>query len=443
MTHHRKIRLEAKTMRICKFVEGPFKPSAEGATLCFLNFCRALSKREHDVIVVHCYRGWSDPKELAAEPFYTVLLPESVFYNQPHVWLRIMQLISPDAMVFDDAERILTHGKAARALTGASLAWEVHDIPTELSAQLGEGDSASIQQWFTLAAGEADIIWCFTNVDAQAFNLIRTKRVSPSVIPPFIDLKVDPTRIEPNNHNMIFIGNNYFEPNLRALFELHRYLIPAIEKTNLGVLNVYGTTPSDVVNALQGSHMVFHGYISDLSHAMIKNALAVVPVRFASGIRIKTLSFLAYGIPVLSTEIAKTGIDCSSIFVEDDVTQFGKRAMEILTDRNALVASAENGRKWLESNFDENMLALKLEQLFSSARKDEPEEFQSAYEIARNVPPLMPRWLRENIQKRRFSKTIAPTLSGDRWAIAGKGTYMEIISNDEETWLAAMKILHS
>ena len=432
-------------MRICRFAEGPFKPSGEGATLCFLNFGRVFSKRGHDVIFLHAYQGWSDPKQLVDEPFYTVLLPDDIYYNKPQIWLRVIQTISPDLLILKDADRIITHGVPARLLTGAPIAWEVHDIPAELSAQLKENDVEDNQRSFAQATSQSDLIWTFTQTDTLAFDLVKTTHVKPSVIPPFIDLKVEPVKISSPTINMAFIGNNYFEPNVRALFDLHKYLIPAIKNANLGVLNVYGNTPPHVVNELEGPHMVFHGYVSDLREVMVQNALAVVPVRFASGIRIKTLTFLSYGIPVLSTTLAKTGIDCPSIFTEDDITQFGKRAVEIFSNERELTSHGKDGREWLENNFGENILAARLEKKFSTAinTKFNLQGFQHAYNVASTTPVLMPSWLQENIKKRRFSKTLAPLLPKGLWAIAGKGKYIEFAYDDEKSWLDAKKTLYS
>lgn len=430
-------------MRICRFAEGPFKPSGEGATLCFLNFGRVFNNRGHDIIFLHAYQGWSDPKELVDEPFYTVLLPDDICYNKPQIWLRVIQTISPDLLILKDAERIITHGVAARLLTGAPIAWEVHDIPAELSTQLQENNALDIHKLFNQAASLSDIIWTFTQADTLAFNLVKTKQGKPSVIPPFIDLNVKPVEIKPQTYNLVFMGNNYFEPNLRALFDLHKHLIPSIENANLGVLNVYGSTPPHVVKELQGPHMVFHGYISDIRDAMYENALAVVPVRYASGIRIKTLTFLSYGMPILSTTLAKTGIECPSIFVEDDITQFGKRAIEILENRRKLISHGINGRKWLENNFAETILATKLENFFSNVTKTNPQGFQNACDIALSSPLLMPWWLNEHIKKQRFSKTLAPLLPNGLWAIAGKGKYIEFAYDSEQSWLDAKKTLYS
>jgi len=432
-------------MRICRFAEGPFKPSGEGATLCFLNFGRVFSNRGHDVIFLHAYQGWSDPKQLVDEPFYTVLLPDDIYYNKPQIWLRVIQTISPDLLILKDADRIVTHGVPARLLTGAPIAWEVHDIPAELSAQFKETDTKDIQRSFAQATSQSDLIWTFTQEDTLAFDLSINMQVKPPVIPPFIDLKVKPVEISSQPFNMVFIGNNYYEPNLRALFDLHKYLIPAIDDENMGVLNVYGNTPPHVVKELEGPHMVFHGYISNLRDAMLQNVLAVVPVRFASGIRIKTLTFLSYGIPVLSTTLAKTGIECPSIFVEDDVTQFGKRAVEILANRSELVSRGKDGREWLENNFGENVLATKLEDFFSTIAntKNNLQGFQHAHDVASSTPMLIPGWLRENIEKRRFSKPLAPLLPNGLWAIAGKGKYIEFAYDNEESWLEAKKTLYS
>jgi hypothetical protein len=198
-----------------------------------------------------------------------------------------------------------------------------------------------------------------------------------------------------------------------------------------------------VVKELQSPHMVFHGYVSDLKNAMIENALAVVPVRFASGIRIKILTFLTYGIPVLSTSLAQTGIECPSIFVENNITQFGQRAVEILTNRRELVSRGKDRRKWLEDNFGENLLATRLEKFFSTVTKAKMEGFQRAHNVAQTSPLLMPPWLCENIEKQRFSKTLAPPLSEGVWAIAGKGKYVEFAYDDENSWLDAQKILCS
>ena len=93
-----------------------------------------------------------------------------------------------------------------------------------------------------------------------------------------------------------------------------------------------------------GDRVVMHGFVADLDELMGQMAALVNPLRFGSGIKIKTLEALARRVPVVGTEVAAEGILSASrpaFQIEDDPAEFAA-ALVRLTTRDAQQRAAED-----------------------------------------------------------------------------------------------------
>lgn len=73
------------------------------------------------------------------------------------------------------------------------------------------------------------------------------------------------------------------------------------------------------------NHVILHGFVNDLDAALSGMAALITPLRFGSGIKIKTLDALARGLPVVTTGVGAEGIVAQSrpgIRIADDPAEF-------------------------------------------------------------------------------------------------------------------------
>jgi glycosyltransferase involved in cell wall biosynthesis len=89
------------------------------------------------------------------------------------------------------------------------------------------------------------------------------------------------------------------------------------------------------------------GAVPTMESELARADVAVVPIRYGSGTRLKILESFAHRIPVVSTTLGAEGLDVRDgvhLLLADDPTGFAAAAARLLTDpdlRHSLVEQAE------------------------------------------------------------------------------------------------------
>jgi glycosyltransferase involved in cell wall biosynthesis len=89
------------------------------------------------------------------------------------------------------------------------------------------------------------------------------------------------------------------------------------------------------------------GFAEDLAAVYAGAALALTPLRFGSGVKIKVIEALAHGVPVVSTTIGAEGLDHAPsdiLPVEDEAPRFAATVAALLTDPNTAARRAQARR---------------------------------------------------------------------------------------------------
>lgn len=128
-------------------------------------------------------------------------------------------------------------------------------------------------------------------------------------------------------------------PNADGLLWFASEVLPRIRRRlPWARLFVTGGTPPPEVAHLAGPAIVFLGHVSDLATVYSAARVAIVPLRYGSGVKNKTVEALLFGVPVVATSIGAEGIDCAgleAIDVCDDPEAFAAAATLLLSDRRA------------------------------------------------------------------------------------------------------------
>ena len=103
-------------------------------------------------------------------------------------------------------------------------------------------------------------------------------------------------------------------------------------------MSVTGRSPHVEVLRRAGPSLCFLGHVEDLKTMYNQARVAVVPVRYGAGIKIKALEALQNGVPVVTTTVGAEGISTGgddAIAVCDDPEGFATRLVALLDDRAA------------------------------------------------------------------------------------------------------------
>ena len=110
------------------------------------------------------------------------------------------------------------------------------------------------------------------------------------------------------------------------------------------------------------------GYVEDVRPYWADSAVAVVPLKVGSGIRVKILTALAAGVPVVSTTVGYQGIDLTPgehILVADTDADFADAVVRLLQDVDLRRRMAAAGRWLVETTYNWDATYRTLDVVFS------------------------------------------------------------------------------
>jgi hypothetical protein len=144
-------------------------------------------------------------------------------------------------------------------------------------------------------------------------------------------------------------------PNGDGLLWFLEHVLPLIRSRIPWVrLRVTGRYPPAALLAMSNPNLCFDGHVSDLAAFYNEIRVIVSPIRFGSGVKLKTIQAIQYAVPTVATTIAAEGMTldaCRGVHVSDDPTVFAAAVTRLMTDaheweesRTALVACVETWR---------------------------------------------------------------------------------------------------
>lgn len=392
-------------MKICKFVEGSFIPSFDGASQRFSHISKNLSDLRVDLTIVHCYRRWSDLSIIKNQGFRTITVSPKYYYHDYSVVDKIIRSIKPDVVEMNDMELLMSTGLYINKKFKIPLVYEAHFVSSMLVKNVAK-NSKTIPLEKTHEKMVAKIvsgIICFTNIDKK--DLLTSMKIDPKriqVIPLGSDVGTIKFRKVTKKDNIIlFLGNMYFQPNQEAVNDIVNKIAPLVFQKNKNVnFRFVGDVPDILREKHQSERVTFQGRVQDINQAFKNVRVCIVPVMTGGGMRVKILTYMASGIPIISTKVAASGIHYKRFLnIANNPLEFANKIVEVMND---LPRSICQGKQAYQ------------EALMNHSWKEIGKKSLSFYKTIIKKPILSPLspitvktepfWLTETIQKGRFKK---------------------------------------
>lgn len=193
-------------------------------------------------------------------------------------------------------------------------------------------------------------------------------RLISGLLPP-----VTPVRREPvSPPELLFLGRLNIPHNEDAISAFLQSVMPTLVATMPGVvLRVVGSGASDRLRAMAapfGDQVRLEGFVADLEPVFARVTASVAPLRFGTGIKIKTLDTLARGVPVLTTSLGVDGLDVTpdgrdGILVSDDLSCWPELLRELtVPSDNALLSKA--AVTYFDRTFSRRVVGAQYDALF-------------------------------------------------------------------------------
>ncbi len=390
-------------MKICKFIEGSFMPSFDGASQKFEHITKELSSISN-LTVIHCYRGWSDLKQIERQNFRTYAIPPKYYYYDYSIIDKTISLLKPDIIEMNDPELLISTGLHLNNKFKIPLVYDAHFVSSILVKDITKNNSASsYEELIEKKIGEiVSGATCFTEIDKN--DLLVSTNLEPKrvkVIPFGIDFDgIEYKKVSKKDNAILFLGNMFFQPNQDAVKTIVKKIAPLVFQKNRDlVFKFVGDVPKNLVNTYKNKNIIFEGRIKDYKEVFDNVFVCLAPVRVGGGIRVKLLTYTASGIPIISTKVAASGIEFDNyINMAETPEEFANKILETHANEAKYFEKSKIAYESARLNHSWKNIAYKNLDFYNEVVK------MPVYSsLMPQVVKSEPYWLEETIKKGRFS----------------------------------------
>lgn len=170
------------------------------------------------------------------------------------------------------------------------------------------------------------------------------------------------------DRTILFTGNMDYAPNVDAVLYFVTEIFPLIkQQVPDAVFVIAGQRPVKKVQELAASDIKITGFVQDLSATYASAAVVVAPLRFGAGTQNKVLEAMAMGVPVVSRNIGFNGLNIVSgegVILAMETEAFAEKCIALLQNKELRSKVGQQGKEVIRTQFDWDVIALKLERYF-------------------------------------------------------------------------------
>ncbi|MCU0276889.1 MAG: glycosyltransferase family 4 protein [Acidobacteria bacterium] len=195
------------------------------------------------------------------------------------------------------------------------------------------------------------------------------------VVPNAVDTeRYQPRPAPANGKKIVFLGTLSYEPNRDAVLFFSAEILPQLRPRVPGLkFVIIGPGPSrDVAALARQGDVTVTGYVDDIRPFLADASVVVAPLRMGSGTRLKILTAMAMGVPVVSTAIGCMGIqatDGKDICIADAAEDFCDRIQRLLTDVQFREQIGRGGRELVVSRYSRDVVLRQLGEFWAQAAR--------------------------------------------------------------------------
>lgn len=312
------------------------------------------------------------PDNLWYDPVYTPQLQQlgvEVIYGSKHVgcfqqWLAKTEG-SVSHVLLNRPHIAINYVDILASFKNIKVAYYGHDLHFErLQRECAINPSASLEKDIEYFYKLESSIW--SKVDTVLYPSLEeaetVKRFLPSasvaVISPYVYEGLDAfsQRSPVSEYKIIFVAGFGHPPNTDAAVWFVKEILPRIKIQHPEAeLYLIGSNPTEQVIQLKSNSIHVTGYVTDedLAAHYASARVAVVPLRFGAGVKNKVIEAMAFGTPLVTTEIGAQGIEKLGeiIPVTSDAKEFSEYVIALLENDIEWKKVSTNGVSFVEAKY--------------------------------------------------------------------------------------------
>lgn len=286
-------------MKLVAFGDSITYPSKDGISAHTIGNLLALSKSsEFNITLVVCTRG---EHLLPNMPFSIVNLPPDKYYNSA-VISELLDTLSPDILQTYSSyyARLALFDYASEKKIPTIV--EHHDVDTEHMAVYGKD---GVNKWQQQALQRASLNRTLSDTDA-----VRLKNLAPESVEKIVNIPTiladTPNKVSAlpsgSNEGVLFVGNCSYPPNRAAAQFIIDQIAPHMPHVPFFII---GRNSETLKTSTRNVRVL--GFVDDISNIAQKCRVGIAPLANGSGLKIKVLTYLNQGLPVVGTPISFAG----------------------------------------------------------------------------------------------------------------------------------------
>ena len=250
-----------------------------------------------------------------------------------------------------------------------------------LQRRLWQREARAFRKYEKQLCRAYDRILTVTGEDKTAllnlFSVQESRRINARMTPLPICVEPQTQPILPREDQtpqILYLGTMFWPPNVEgALWFANQVLPRVLLKVPQAKFTIAGKNPPPEVEALArvdsplAGHITITGFVPDAGPLLARSRVFVVPLLAGGGMRVKILDAWQWGIPLVSTSIGAEGIHTQpgkNILLADDPQAFADAVVALLSDVNLARRLRENGRSWVEENYNWRTTYRRLDDIY-------------------------------------------------------------------------------
>jgi len=195
-------------------------------------------------------------------------------------------------------------------------------------------DSYRVDRYQKQAISKVKIAFVSSEIERQRLGEKPTITVIPNMAN---SSKIDPVEQAINSQNILFVGNLSMPANIDAILYFVKEIWDKIliEKPDCNLI-ISGRNPSDeILNLANQNGIKLYANIPDLKPIYQTATIAIAPIRFGAGTKIKVLEAFGFGVSVVSTSMGAEGLlvqDEKHLLIADYPDDFVKACVRLLNE---------------------------------------------------------------------------------------------------------------
>ncbi|HZH46245.1 MAG TPA: glycosyltransferase, partial [Roseococcus sp.] len=255
----------------------------------------------------------------------------------------------------------------ARLLREAAHARDMGDAPR--AARL-DSDAVAMREEEMRAWAGCHVALYPSEEEAEEVRRLAPGTPSAAVTPFVLEPRAVPTPGPSGRAELVFVAGFAHRPNVDAALWLVRDILPLLHRSHPGLrLSLVGSYPTAEVQALAGPLVEVTGFVSaeELERRYGAARLAICPLRFGAGIKLKVVEAMHAGLPLITTPVGIQGLDGAPCPSGATAEAIAALARPLLEDDGAWARVAEAQQCWVYRRFSPGRIQDELEAAFTSA----------------------------------------------------------------------------